>query len=79
VDVAKGHLAGTLAIGLEDSAARMSRIGRAQLVHGEVLTIDEVNAHVNAVGLEDVARVAASGLSGERVLAVVGPFDDSAF
>ena len=35
--------------------------------------------HVNAVGLEDVARVGASGLSGERVLAVVGPFDDSAF
>ena len=34
--VAKGHLEGSTLLGLEDSGGRMSRIGRQQLVHGEV-------------------------------------------
>ena len=37
--VAKGHLKGSLALSLEDSAGRMSRIGRSQLVHGEVVPV----------------------------------------
>jgi predicted Zn-dependent peptidase len=79
LEVAKGHLVGTLVLGLEDSASRMSRIGRSLLVHGEVLTVQEVNAQVEAVSLDDVARVAARVLSGQRVLAVVGPFRDDDF
>ncbi|MGH9281930.1 MAG: M16 family metallopeptidase, partial [Acidimicrobiales bacterium] len=79
LDVAKGHLIGELALALEDSAARMSRIGRHQLVHGSVLSVEEVVARIAAVTLDDAARVAAQVLGNERVLAVVGPVDEDAF
>jgi predicted Zn-dependent peptidase len=76
---AQGHLRGTIALGLEDSGARMSRIGRSQLVHGEVLTVDEVVGRVEAVTLDDVRRVAERVLGGPRVMAVVGPFQEDDF
>ncbi len=49
------------------------------LIHGEVLSVEQVNAHVQAVTLEDVTRVARSVLSRDRVLAVVGPFREEEF
>lgn len=76
LEVAKGHLLGEMALSLEDSGARMCRIGRSQLVHGRVPEVDEVVARVEAVTLEDTARVAEHVLGGERVLAVVGPVDE---
>ena len=79
LEVARGHLLGEMALSLEDSAARMSRIGRSQLVHGSVWTMDEVAERITGVTLEDVARVARQVLGGERVLAVVGPVDEAAF
>jgi len=79
LEVAKGHLLGEMALSLEDSATRMSRIGRNQLVHGTVWTMDEVAARISGVTLEDAARVAAQALTGTRVLAVVGPVDEGAF
>ena len=79
LDAAKGHLRGSLALGLEDSGSRMSRLGRSQLVHGEVLPIDEVVARTDAVTLDDVRRVIDCVLASERVLGVVGPFEDTDF
>jgi predicted Zn-dependent peptidase len=79
LEVAKGHLKGELALSLEDSAARMHRIGRSQLVHGRVDPVEELVARIDAVTRDDVGRVAARVLGRERVLAVVGPFDDDAF
>jgi predicted Zn-dependent peptidase len=75
LEVAKGHLVGEMALSLEDSAARMSRIGRSQLVHGTVLTVYQVAERIAAVTMEDVERVAATVLGNERVLAAVGPVD----
>jgi predicted Zn-dependent peptidase len=77
LQVAKGHLVGELALSLEDSAARMNRIGRSQLVHSSVPTMLEVATKVGAVSLEDVARVAERVLRNERVVAVVGPVDEA--
>jgi predicted Zn-dependent peptidase len=71
--VAKGHLKGEMALSLEDSAARMSRVGRSLLVHGEVLEVDELAARIDAVTLDQVARVAADVLSRPRVVSAVGP------
>jgi predicted Zn-dependent peptidase len=73
VAVGKGQLRGSMLMGLEDSGGRMSRIGRSQLVHGEVPTVDEVLARVDAVTLDDARAVAARVLGGTRSLAVVGP------
>ena len=78
VEVAKGHLVGELALSLEDSSARMNRIGRSQLDHGRVIPMEEVTARLEAVTVDEAARVAERVLTGERVLAVVGPVDEGA-
>ncbi|HJV08594.1 MAG TPA: pitrilysin family protein [Acidimicrobiales bacterium] len=77
--VAKGHIKGSLALSLEDSAGRMNRIGRGQLIHGEVLSYEEVVARTEAVTHDDLRRVADRILANERVLAVVGPFSEDDF
>jgi predicted Zn-dependent peptidase len=77
--VAKGHVKGSLALSLEDSAGRMSRIGRAELVHGTVPTFEELVARTDAVSHDDLRRVIERVVGGERVLAVVGPFQEDAF
>ncbi|WP_395694892.1 M16 family metallopeptidase [Nocardioides sp.] len=69
----KGQLRGGLILGLEDSASRMSRIGKAELVHDELLSIDEVMARIDAVTRADVRAVAAEVFTRPEVLAVVGP------
>lgn len=74
---AKGHLRGSLVLSLEDPGNRMSRLGKSQLVRGEIMTVDELLARVEAVGVADVARVAADLFRPEgRVLTVVGPVED---
>ncbi len=78
LEVAQGHLVGEMALSLEDSGARMSRIGRALLVHGHAAPVAEYEAAVRAVTVDDVRRVAAQILSGPRSLAVVGPVTESA-
>ena len=57
----------------------MSRLGKAELVYGELLTVDELLARIDAVTLEQVRDVAATVLSAKQTLAVIGPFDDDAF
>jgi predicted Zn-dependent peptidase len=76
---ARSHIRGATALGLEDSGARMSRLGRSQLAHGRVPSLAELDAQVAAVTTEDLARVAAQVLGGSRALVVLGPFDESAF
>jgi len=59
---------------MDDPGGRMTRIGRSEQVHGEVLPFDELLARVDAVTPEDVARVAKRVFSSNgAVLACVGP------
>ncbi len=76
---AKGSLRGSLVLGLEDTGARMSRIGKAELTDGEVLGIDELLARTAAVTPDDVRAVAADVLTRPIALGVVGPFGDRGF
>ena len=69
----KGQLRGGLVLGLEDSASRMSRIGKAELVHDELLGIDEVMRRIDAVTVEQVRDVAREVFGRPEILAVVGP------
>ncbi|WP_435744107.1 M16 family metallopeptidase [Nocardioides sp. SYSU DS0663] len=69
----KGQLRGGLVLGLEDSGSRMSRLGKAELVYDELLSIDDVMARIDAVTLEEVRAVAAEVFAGPEVLAEVGP------
>jgi predicted Zn-dependent peptidase len=80
LDAAKGHLRGSLALSLESSASRMHRLGRSELTLGEVPTLDELVAAVDAVEPDDVARVVDRVVAtDERTLAVVGPVDEARF
>jgi predicted Zn-dependent peptidase len=69
----KGQLKGGLVLGLEDSASRMTRLGKSELVDDELLSIDEVLASIDAVTLEDVRVLASELFSQSEILAVVGP------
>ena len=74
LELAKGHLRADTILSLEESGSRMSRIGASLLLHGEVPSIEEITAKIDAVTLDEVAEVAARVLGGQRVLAAVGPF-----
>ncbi len=76
---AKGQSRGSLVLGLEDTGSRMSRIGKSELVHGELLSVDEILARVDAVTGDDVRAVAAELLTRPLALGVIGPFDDHDF
>lgn len=73
LDRGKGQLRGGLVLGLEDSGARMSRIGKADLVYDELIPLDEVLARIDAVTGDDVRAVAASLFTQPEILAVAGP------
>ena len=73
LDRGKGQLRGGLVLGLEDSGSRMSRLGKAELVHDELLSIDDVMARIDAVTLDEVREVAAEVFGRPEILAIVGP------
>ena len=76
LDRGKGQLRGSLVLGMEDTGSRMTRIGKSELVYGEMLGIDDVLARIDEVTLDDVKEVAAAVLGVTPSLAVIGPFDD---
>jgi len=77
---AKGHLVGALTMSLETSSSRMRRIGGAELIEGEIPSIDDVVGRIEAVTAGDVARVVQRVIAGApRSLTVVGPFGEGDF
>lgn len=74
---AKGQLCGSLVLGLEDSGSRMSRLGKAELVQGEYLGVDDALGRIRSVTAEQVRELAADLAARPRSLAVVGPFEDA--
>ena len=57
----------------------MSRIGAGMLLHGEVLSVDDVLVRVEALTLEDIHRAARDVVAAPRTLSVVGTFDEADF
>jgi predicted Zn-dependent peptidase len=80
ISSAKGHLVGSLAMSLETSSSRMRRLGRSELVEGEIPTLEQLTARVDAVTADDIDRVIERVFAGaSRTLAVVGPHSSSEF
>jgi len=75
----KGQMRGSLVLGLEDTGSRMSRLGKGELVHGELMSVNDVLSHIDAVTLEDVHAVALDVLARPLSLGVLGPFGDKDF
>ncbi|MGH8883616.1 MAG: M16 family metallopeptidase [Egibacteraceae bacterium] len=72
---ARGHLAGSMVLSLEDTGSRMNRLGAALVTGSPLLSLDETIAAVEAVTADDVSAVAERLLAGPFTLAVVGPLD----
>jgi predicted Zn-dependent peptidase len=77
--MARGHVKGSMVLALEDTSSRMSRIGRSQLVHGSVMSLEELVERTEMVTADDVRRVIDRVVGGPRTLAVVGPFEEDEF
>ena len=71
---AQGAVRGTLVLSQEDTGSRMSRIGKSELVHGEVLGFDEILGAISAVTSSQIRELAGEFLTKSPTLAVVGPF-----
>jgi predicted Zn-dependent peptidase len=79
LDRAKGHMRGSLVLSLEDTGGRMSRIGKSEISHGEILSVDELLERIDAVTLEDASTAAKDVFARPMALTVIGPFDRRAF
>ncbi|MEL0284836.1 MAG: insulinase family protein, partial [Ilumatobacter sp.] len=73
LDDAKGFLQGAFELGLEDSGARMSRLGGSLTLLGDVVPVDEQLARWARVDHDDIGRVVARVFGGERVAVSLGP------
>jgi predicted Zn-dependent peptidase len=69
-----GQLSGSLVLGLEDSGSRMSRLGKSELVHGELLSTQESLDRGRAVTAREVQELAADLAARPRSVVRVGPF-----
>ncbi|GGN53377.1 putative zinc protease [Actinoplanes lobatus] len=72
----KGMAKGSYVLGLEDTGSRMSRLAKSELLHGDLMGVDEMLARVDGVTVGEVAAVATDLLAQPLSLAVVGPFDE---
>jgi predicted Zn-dependent peptidase len=70
-----GQVSGNLVLGMEDTGSRMSRLGKAELVYGEYVGLDEALARTRGVTAADVRDLAAQLWERPHCLAVVGPFE----
>lgn len=69
----KGQLRGGMALGLEDSGARMTRLGRAEVVNGRFKPLELLLQEIDEITREDVAALASELLAGATAKSVVLP------
>jgi predicted Zn-dependent peptidase len=74
---AKGQVAGSMVLGQEDTGSRMVRIGKSELVYGEIKSMDEILASVRAVDQTQISQLATEIFTAQPTLAVVGPYKKS--
>jgi predicted Zn-dependent peptidase len=75
---AKGAVTGGLILGQEDTGSRMSRIGKSELVYGEIMSFDDILSKVRSVTPEQVHQLARDLFSAPATLALVGPYRSKA-
>lgn len=69
---AKAQLKGSFILGLESAYNRMSALGHNQILLERMVSPEDTIALIEKAGMEDVNRLAAQILNGERAFAVVG-------
>ncbi len=78
IERAKGAVRGSLVLSQEDSGSRMSRIGKNEIVYGQVMDFDDILKAVSQVSAEDIRQIASEYLTKTPTLALVGPFKNPA-
>ncbi|HUF99984.1 MAG TPA: pitrilysin family protein [Ilumatobacter sp.] len=73
LDIAKGYLTGSYEMGLEDSGARMSRLGAQLTLLGHVNDIEAQLARWSAVTLDDATRVIGRVFAEPPITVSLGP------
>jgi predicted Zn-dependent peptidase len=74
---AKDHLKGSLMLGLESTASRMSNLARQEMYFGKFFTLDELVDSIEAVTGEDVQRTARTFFDSRQIaLTVLGNLED---
>jgi len=69
---AKDHLKGSLMLSLENTGARMSNLARQEIYFSRQFELDELLAGIEAVGVDDVQRLAADLFNGRLAASVLG-------
>ena len=78
IERAKGAVRGSLVLSQEDSGSRMSRIGKNEIVYGEIMDFDAILKKIDGVNSEQIRKVASEILTQRPTLALVGPFKSEA-
>jgi predicted Zn-dependent peptidase len=78
IERAKGAVRGSLVLSQEDSGSRMSRIGKNEIVYGQVMDFDDILKRIASVSAEDIRQIAGEFLVKTPTLALVGPFKNEA-
>lgn len=74
---AKNFLKGKMVLKLEDSEEFAHLLSKFELLHGHIMTPEEIEKEINKVSVEDINRVAKDLLSVDRMrIGVIGPYDD---
>jgi predicted Zn-dependent peptidase len=74
IERAKGAVRGSLVLSQEDTGSRMSRIGKNEIVYGQVMDFDDILKAISRVSPEDIHEIASEFLVKTPTLALVGPF-----
>jgi predicted Zn-dependent peptidase len=74
IERAKGAVRGSLVLSQEDTGSRMSRIGKNEIVYGQVMDFDDILKAISRVSAEDIRGIASEFLVKAPTLALVGPF-----
>jgi predicted Zn-dependent peptidase len=78
LNLAKEHIKGSLTLSLEASSSRMIRLGRNEFNLGRQMTIEEIEAAVDAVDYDTVSALARDCFAPDRLgLCVLGPVEDA--
>ncbi|MEA2229696.1 MAG: hypothetical protein QOF04_3326 [Solirubrobacteraceae bacterium] len=75
----KENVKGRVLLALESTTARMNRLGSSVLANMPLLSVDEVEARIDAVTLDDVRGLAVELLAPERLSAAGIGADESVF
>jgi predicted Zn-dependent peptidase len=78
LDRVRESIKGQMILGLESTRSRMTRLGKAEVTDGELLSLDEIVERIDAVTIEDVRAIAQRIFDGNHALAMIGPLGEDA-